>query len=117
MKYARDWALSRLADDKCMAAVRASKSFEPTIPSQAQYIDLDWRYMGFLGPARTEFNFKVVDWDGLEARKVGSVSLTEVRASIIIGLNGDPDLGLEWPAEYLKKLKRVGDEVFVYCGE
>src|SRR5262249_41946714 len=74
MKYARDWAVSRLSNDKFMAAVRESKSFERTIPSQAQYIDLNWRYLGFLGPARIEFNFKVADWDTLEARKVGSVS-------------------------------------------
>jgi hypothetical protein len=115
-KYVREWVAARLNDPSFMNEVRRYPDFERIDPRTRQYIDLDWRYLGFdPGLAWIEFNIEAADRRDVDAKGVGSISLNENRSSIIIGLNGEAGLGLESFPEYIKELKGVGNDVFVDC--
>ena len=99
-----------------MAEVRQTPWFEHRFPTTWHFIDLDWRYLG-LSPelARLDFN----GGDAAYVRTIGlrSVGVYQGRSGIIVGLSsGDLALGT-WPAEAVRKLKPVGDDVFVYCDD
>jgi hypothetical protein len=116
IQYVRTWVAGRTKDERFMAEVRQSPSFDHRDPTTWHFIDLDWRYLG-LSPelARLDFN----GGDGAYIRTVGlrSVGLYEGRSGIIVGLgSGDLALGT-WPAEEVRKLRPVGDDVFVYCDD
>ena len=57
----------------------------------------------------------VEDVQDADAAKVGSISLSQQRTTIIIRLNDSPGMALRWTPEALGKLKSVGDGVFVDC--
>jgi hypothetical protein len=117
-KYVREWAAARLNDPSFMNEVRRDPAFYRGRPRTRQYIDLDWRYLGFHpGFSWVDFNIDAAAETGdFDAKVVGSISLHEVRSSVIvIGLNGEADLGLDWAPEFVRELKGVGNDVFVDC--
>ena len=116
MNYVRTWVASRVNDEQFMDAVRKNRTFELGLPATRQYIDLDWRYLGFLPQdAWVGFDLEDADKDGLDARGIASVSLNQFRSSITIKLNAAADLGFQWTSEEMKKVRPVGNDVFVYC--
>jgi len=113
--HVRTWVASRTGDAHFMEAVRQNRSFEHTNPVLRKYIDLDWSYLGFApNLAWVEFNIKAADTRNVDAKGIGSVSLHEGRSSVTIRLNSD-DWGLAWPPEAMNKVRRIGNDVFVYC--
>lgn len=117
MSYVRAWAAARIRDERLVDAIRGSDWFIRGDPTP-HYIDLDWRYLGF-GPslAWVEFNSNPRDGIAIDAMDIASVTLTQIRTSIIIRLNAAGDLGLHWPPEAMGKLRPISNDVFVYCPE
>jgi hypothetical protein len=115
-QYLRAWAAERAKDEQFLAQVRQYPWFEHGDPTSWHFVDLDWGYLGLSQQlARVEFN----DGNGSYIRTVGirSVSLYQGRSGIIVGLSSG-DLGLgTWRAEEVRKLRRVADDVFVYCDD
>jgi hypothetical protein len=112
--YVRAWMASRSQDERFMTAVKTHARFDHDDPGTRQSLDLDWQRLG-LSPinARLEFNDGFAPY--VRTLGIRSVSLYQGRSGIIIGLNAG-DLGLgSWGAEEVRKLRRVGDGVYVYC--
>src|SRR5688572_21946163 len=116
MRYVQAWAVSRIHDEPFMHAINESVTFTRGDPRSRQYIDLDWRYLGFAPElAWVEFNINEPGKDDLDASDIASISLTQGRSSIIIKLHAEGGLGLQWPPEAMSKLRPISDDVFVYC--
>jgi hypothetical protein len=116
MERVKAWLASRMSDKDFMDAVRQNRYFEPGDPRLQKYIDLDWRYLGFVPEyASLVFNSRNIERHDFDAGEIESVSLGQGRSSIIIRLGSAEDLGLRWPAQEAKKMKAVRADVFVYC--
>jgi hypothetical protein len=117
MTYVKMWATARMKDPQFMQEVRRYPWFEGRDPRKKKYIDLDWTYLGFDPDySRIEFNISVKDVHDADATKVGSITLSQQRTSIVIRLNDRADMALGWTPEEMRELRPVADGVFVDCG-
>lgn len=117
MKYVREWVARRTAEKEFMELVVKYRAFETFSPFTPQYIDIDWRYLGFHPQAAwVGFNIDDADEQGADPARVLSISLNQRRAGIILKLRPTDDVvGQFGPPGNLSTLEPVGEDVFVYC--
>lgn len=116
MSYVRTWLAARVNDEKFMDALRKNRTFDRNLPATREYIDLDWRYLGFLPQyAWLGFELEEAGKEGPDAGGIASMSLNQFRSSIVIKVSAAGDLGFQWTPEEQKRVRSVGNDIFVYC--
>jgi hypothetical protein len=117
MKYVREWVAKRTANKEFMALVVKYRWFEQFSPYTPQYIDIDWRYLGF-DPRSAWVGFNVDDarQRGGDPVRILSVSLNQGRTGVILKLKPTDDVvGDLGPPGDPSTVTPIGDDVFIYC--
>jgi hypothetical protein len=110
------WVAERTKDEQFMAEVGQYPWFDHRDPTSWHFIDLDWRYLA-LSPELARLDFNGGNGTYIRTFGIRSVGVYQGRSGIIVGLDsGDLALGT-WSAEEVRKLRPVGDDVFVYCDD
>lgn len=116
IRYVKEWVATRTANRDFVEAVVKNRWFLRAGSLAAQYIDIDWRYLGFY-PDRAWVGFNVDDAEarGADPARIASISLNQGRTGIILKLNPTDDVVGDGPPGNPSTVRSVGDDVFVYC--